>query len=421
MTAVEQGKSRPSGKGARLRVLVGAMAALAVVAVGVYLPRGWAAYQQAKLRNMPLLEIESLVKKQPENVEAQYQLGLGYARAGRYREAIHAFLAAIERQKEPNARTAAMLNDLGVAYLLEERYYESLLALQQAIALKPDFGAAYANLGRLHLATKMPFTATKELQKASDLEPQNLSTLCDLGEAHQQTLNQQGAEAAYQKALQISPHYVPALVGLGKTYYSEGKREQAIQTLDDALKQSADLPVARLTLARMQLEKSASPAELQSASDLIQQALHSDPNNPDAWYDLGRIALRQNQPAEAIADLTKALQLSPQHNGALHQLERALRAVGRVAEADRTAVVLRERSLREREETRLEEQIEHTPQDRNVQAQLAALYLQSGKRGLAMLLVQKLQQNAPDDPRLPALQQALNRQAAQSDAASKER
>lgn len=389
------------------------MLALVLVAgVGVFGMRGWNAYQDAKLQKMTLPELETVVKNQPSKSDARYRLGLAYARENKYSEAVKEFLAVLEQDKEPTAQTPDVLNDLGVIYLLQERYYESLVALQQALTLRPNFAAAYANLGRLHLATKMPFTATKELQKASDLDPNSLSILCDLGEAHQQTLNHDAAIQAYKKALSIDANHVPAHLGLGKVYYSEGKYEPATQELQAALKLAPDSAPAQMTLARIGIETAHTPEELQPAADLLQQALKTDPQNPDAWYDLGRVALKQKKPKEAIEHLKKALMYSPMHNGALHQIALALRADGRIAEADRTAKVQRERLLREREEMRLEEHIEHNPQDWAAQGQLATIYVMAGKRGLATLLVEKLKREAPTNPHLPALTRALSGQTA---------
>ena len=407
----------------RLRLLSRALMGVVGIAVCVLLARGWTASQtasqEAKLQQMSVSELETMVKSQPDNESARYKLGLAYTRDNRFSDATKTLLSVLEQEKEPTSQTADVLNDLGVLYLLQERYYESLVTLQQALALRPNFAAGYANMGRLHLATKMPFTATKELQKASELDPKNLSILCDLGEAHQQTLNHDAAEKIYQHALQLDPNHVPARLGLGKVYYSEGKNAQAIEALNEVLKVSPDSAPAELTLARLGIETAQSPTELQAAADHIHKALASDPQSPDGWYDLGRITLRQNHPAEAIEALKKALAYSPQHNGALHQIERALRAAGRTADADRTAKVLQERSLREREELRLEEHIDHNPQDWDAYAQLAEIYLLASKRGLAALLCEKLKQNAPQHPRLAGLLQELNRQMAPAPASPK--
>ena len=199
---------------------------------------------------------------------------------------------------------------------------------------------------------------------------------------------------------------------MGKVYYSEGKNEQATISLNEALKLAPGSAPALLTLARIGIETAQTPDQLQAAADKIQTALKTEPQSSDGWYDLGKIAIRQNRPKDAIEHLKKALAASPMHNGALHQIERALRADGRTAEADRTKKVLEERLLREREELRLEEYIEHHPKDWDAQGKLAEIYLLSGKRGLAMLLQQRLQQNAPDNAALPALNKALGQQTA---------
>jgi tetratricopeptide (TPR) repeat protein len=144
----------------------------------------------------------------------------------------------------------------------------------------------------------------------------------------------------------------------------------------------------------------------------VEKGLKADPQNPDGWYDLGKIALKQSKPKDAIEHLKKALTYSPQHNGALHQIERALRADGRIAEADRTKDVLQARLLREREELRLEEHVEHNQQDWEAQAKLAEIYLLNNKRGLAMLLIEKLKNNDPNNPKLPQLTQMLGGQTA---------
>src|SRR5262245_8959364 len=144
---------------ARLRWLGLALTGLPALALALYVPRGWSAYQDWKLRRMTLPELEAVVKTRPADLDARYRLGLAYAQANRLPEASRAFLAVLDRQPvRPD-----VLNDLGVVYLLQERYYESLVALQGALTADPDFAMAYANLGRLHLATKMPFTAAREL------------------------------------------------------------------------------------------------------------------------------------------------------------------------------------------------------------------------------------------------------------------
>jgi tetratricopeptide (TPR) repeat protein len=365
------------------------------------------------MQRMSVPALETLVRQQPGNTQALYRLGMAYAHENRYHDATNTLLAVLD--KDPVR--ADVMNDLGVVYLLQERYYESLTALNGALTARPNYAAALANLGRLHLATKMPFTAAGELERAVKSDPSDGGAWCDLGEAYQQTLNLQAAKRAYQSALALNGHSVRANVGLGKTEYSLAQYAEAEKTLNQALTLAPDDAQTLLTLARLHLEQAATDADLQSVQQLLDHAARVDPENPDIWYDQGRVALRRGKAAEAVDLLTKTLRMSPGHNAAMHQLERALRAVGRTADANRVARVFEARSLRDREETHLEEVVAHNPQDWDSQAQLTEIYLQSGNRGLALLVFRRMLQGAPHHPALPKIQHDLNRQFAPSPSA----
>ncbi len=368
------------------------------------LPAAWTGYRDWQLRRLSLAGLERLVKREPANAQARYLLGLAYVRANRYYDGARELLAA---QKAWPTR-ADILNDLGVAYLLQQRYYESLVALQGALTVRPNFAAAWANLGRLHIATQMPYTAATELDRAARLDPRDVETLCDLGQARQQTLNLKGARDAYQRALQLRPKHVRAHVGMGQTLYAMARYDDSEAALRRALSLRPEEATALAALARLRIERATSDADLQVARDLLLRTTRADPGAPDAWYDLGRVSLRLGQAKEAIDHQLRAIALSPDHKGALHQIERALRADGRTAAADRAAVVLRNRSMREREEGQLEERMARVPDDWDARARLTELYLMSGNQGLALLLYRQLKEGRPDHPRLPLLTRMLH-------------
>ncbi len=383
------------------------LVALLGLAVSIYAPPAWHAYSSSRMAKLSLPDLESLVKSQPNNVDARYLLGVAYARIDRYREAIHEFLAVLE--KDPSRFDA--LNDLGVAYLVQERYYEALVAFQGALTAKPDFAPAQANMGRLHLATKMPYTAVRELERAVKLDSSNVPALCDLGRAYLQTLNNKLAEETYKRAIKIDSNSVISYEGLGEIYLNLGRYSEAESVLNKALAIAPDDAPGLLTLARVRMNRTDSGPDLGSIDKLLRRAAQSDPGDPEIWYERGRVELRLGRSKEALAMQEHALQLSPRHIGALHQLERALRAAGRAAEADRAASLVQSRTMLEREEARLEERTTRNSDDWDAKARLAEIYLQSGKQGLSVLIVRQLKENKPDHPRLPMLLQALKPQA----------
>lgn len=353
---------------------------------------------------MSLTGLEHIVKEQPDNTEARYSLALSYIQSNRYTDGTHELLKVLD--KEPVR--ADVLNDLGVCYLFQQRYYEALVALEAALTAKPNYAPAYANLGRLHLITKMPFTAMREMEKAVQLDGTNVTALCDLGEASQQTLNLKNAVSAYQRAIKRDNHYVLAYVGLGRSLYSLGRYDEAEKVLNQALALSPNHPTALSTLGKLHLDKATNAESLAATHKLFERVSQLDPLNPDVWYDLGRVYLREGKPTEAITTLSRSLNLSPQDTGALHELERALRAAGRTTEADRVGQEFQKLALREREETHLEEHIAHDPQDWDARVRLALSYLETGNRGMALLLCRQVQHSAPQTPQLAILQQRLN-------------
>jgi tetratricopeptide (TPR) repeat protein len=364
----------------------------------------WNTSKQLAARNLPTKDLEARAKQQPKSAEAHYALALAYIKDSRTNEAINSFLAALDQ--EPTRHD--ILNDLGVTYLLLGRYYESLVALQGALSSNPNYAPAYANMGRLHIATKMPFTAVKELEKARQLEPKNIGTACDLGQAYQRTLNFKSAEDAYQRALALDPNSTQAMLGLGQVWYATTKYDNALEMLNKLAVKVPDDPAVHLALGRLYFERATGKNDFEQARKHFEQTVRLDQNDPEAWYQLGRVELKDGKNARALEMQRRALRIAPQHSGALYQLERCLRAVGRIADADRLAKTHQDRVLRERQELQLEEKISHSPDDWDARAQLAELYLTSGKTALATLLIKKIQQEKPDHPKLPQFLQILN-------------
>ncbi len=380
------------------------LALTVILGASIYGMGLWQRQQEARLHNMKVQDLEVMAKNQPTSNSVIYALGLAYARDSQYSKAIAQFLAVLS--KDP-AR-ADILNDLGVVYLLQGRYYESLVVLEGALRLKPDYPAVYANMGRLHLATKMPFTATRELEKADKLEPKNLGTLCDLGQAYQRTLNYKLALGAYQKAMDIDGAAPQALIGAGQAYYAMTQYDKAEEALKKALVITPNDSNALLALGRVQLERAVTPADLTSTQDTLEKALRADPDEAESWYMLGRLRSRQGKNTEALEMQKRALRIAPNHTGALHQLERCLRAVGRDKDADKVAKVHEERKLHDRREMLLEEQITRNTNDWDARAELVQIYLESGKRSLAVLMCDHIQKEKPDHPLLPKLLQMIN-------------
>lgn len=387
----------------RRRWLVPALIGTVVVAAVVRGPAEYRTWRDRGLKGQSVDQLESNLARNPKDPDAKYFLAMALVREGSLEKAPRLLREAL--LLDPVRHD--ILNDLGAVYLVQRRYYESLVALQGAVTAKPDYAPAWANLGRLHIAMEMAYTAAKELRKSLDLEPGNTEVLCDYGEACRRTLNYKGGEAAYREAIGKRPEHVRAHTGLALILQEKGSYDEALKSLETANRLQPDDPAILTTMGGILLRKDGGEAGRGKAEPYLRKAVELDPSLADGWYNLGNFELLAGRPKVAVEHLAKALQFAPDHMGILNLLERALRRSGRVADADRAAKVFRARAMRDREETVLEERTHRNAEDWDAVARLAELYLGSNKRYKAVWMTNRLKVGAPYHPKLPRLLQII--------------
>lgn len=400
---VTPGEGRPPA--GRRRLLIGALGVLVALAAVVDGPRVREALRERQLARMSAAQLAEVVRRRPDDLAARYQWGLALARAGDNAAGTRELLAVLSR--EPGR--AEVLNDLGVLYLLQERYYEALVALNGAVAARPEYGRAFANLGRLYLATKMPYTALRQFQRAIRLGAADAPTLCDLGNAYQQTLNFRSARRVYERVLRQNSRSAAAWLGLARADEGLTDEDGAIGAARRALQLRPRDPAAMAALGHFLLLRAVTPADLQTPRGLLAAAVAGDPSDPEARYDLGRCWRRLGNEREAIAVLRAALRLSPDHPGAAYQLSQALIASGRVSEGERVGAAFRRTAARSREQDRLEERVFQQPGDLTARLQLARLYAEERRPGLALLQCRQILNAAPSHAEARRLAEQLAR------------
>lgn len=151
----------------------------------------------------------------------------------------------------------------------------ALPLLDEAIAIHPQFAAAYQEKGSAYL-------------KLNELEK---------------------AQAAFVKAIEIKPDYVEAKYSLGYTYYLMKNYEVAAAIFGDVLQQKKDMPEAfmYLGISLAYLKKT------DQAEYALKQAIgmKGGENLALAHRSLASIYMQKNKNAEAAAELEKYLSLAP--------------------------------------------------------------------------------------------------------------
>lgn len=110
---------------------------------------------------------------------AYNNLGIAYAKQGRYDEAMRAFLTVLRR----DPADVMAHNNIGLVYYKTGMLEEAMKEFNIALSLNPSYSESHSNLGNLYLDKGLKEKAIKEFQKALETSPdflparQSLETL----------------------------------------------------------------------------------------------------------------------------------------------------------------------------------------------------------------------------------------------------
>ena len=194
-------------------------------------------------------------------------------------------------------------------------------------------------------------------------DPRNLTPLFNLASSLSLQGKYQDAVAEFRHALTLYPNDESILNSLGVALQNAGDARQAQETFQQAIAAHPDACDARFNLARLNLEANqASDAEQQyrlmlqqcppsadiesglglslsmegnneAAAAELHKALQIDPQDLTALYNLGRLAIKDNQIAEAVGFLETAAAAHPDDTDTHAVLAYAYTQSGRLSDA----------------------------------------------------------------------------------------
>lgn len=307
---------------------------------------------------------EELIRLDPRDFWAHYNLGWVYQKLGLYRESVEPLKRAISIN--PNDVDAYRLlarayNNLGlwreeidtIRGLLRlnpsddikaEAWYavgqanhnlgdDELAAIgyELAIHIKPDHALAYNNLGAAYFNLGRYEEAAKALKKAIALKPDFFEAYYNIGLVNSK-LNRYGqALEAFEEAIRIKPDYALAYRNLGDAYFNLGQWQDAVAAHNETIRIRPDdadahtsLGVAYYQLGRYQEAVESLRKAIQIKSDYAAPYI----NLSAAYTGLGRYD-------EAEKASRKAIQLNPNNAVAHNNLGVALERQGRDDEAEK--------------------------------------------------------------------------------------
>ncbi|HQU83238.1 MAG TPA: tetratricopeptide repeat protein [Pyrinomonadaceae bacterium] len=140
--------------------------------------------------------------------------------------------AKMEKAKnEPNNFEAQM--EVGDLYSQIGRYDEAVKYYQAGIKLQPNNFQANVVLANVYFDTKQYEEAEKYYAKALEINPKDVNSRTDLATTLVERPNPQfdRAIAEFKKSLELEPKHEPTIYNLGVAYFKKGDKENAKKML----------------------------------------------------------------------------------------------------------------------------------------------------------------------------------------------
>ena len=233
-----------------------------------------------------------------------------------------------KKEPEPTPEFAEYYNH-GLDRLQTENYIGAADAFKKAIEIDPAYDKAHYTLGRIFLINLgKTAEAVERLTTAVTLAPNNARAHQMLGVAHFKRNAYRHAIPALRRAVELGvqveedypyhPYYDLGMVYLKQDEFDEAIRcfEQAIQLHPDQIRAYYGLGNALIRKGDVKngAEQIRKYQALKPYLNLVSQleiAVRRTPNNPERWYQLGRLHAQYGRFEKAIVPLQRSIELNP--------------------------------------------------------------------------------------------------------------
>jgi tetratricopeptide (TPR) repeat protein len=120
-------------------------------------------------------------------------------------------------------------NNLGIGYLDQLQYEDSIHAFEQVVRLRPDYKDGYINLGLTYIEWEKYEEARKPLEKALTLLPDDARALYYMALVERRARHSEAETADLEKVVAQFPQSRDARRELGISYYQQHRSDEAIE------------------------------------------------------------------------------------------------------------------------------------------------------------------------------------------------
>ncbi len=283
--------------------------------------------------NSAVKNFNEAITRDPTLFAAWQDLGLAYAKANRWIDAVNAFAEVARHQ--PNSIEAAYFHAL--ALYNSRRPAEAEREVRRALRIDAGAVEAHTLLGII-LASRgnANSEAADALSQAIALNPNSVDAQFYLGRVQYAMKDYAGSVKSLRAAVKLNPSHSEARFFLGTVLELTGDSNAAMSQYQELLKMDPDSVMGQLGLGALLVKQ----GKIDEALIALTRAVSLDGKEFEAHWALGRALSLKERYAEAAESFQKAVALTPARADAHYQLGLALRRLGRSDEANREFAIV---------------------------------------------------------------------------------
>ncbi|WP_305046478.1 XrtA/PEP-CTERM system TPR-repeat protein PrsT [Geoalkalibacter sp.] len=247
-------------------------------------------------------ELQKVKLQDPSNVELDALLAKAYIETDRHEEA----LALIENYLKSQPPTAEALVIKGRAYLVKKEFPQALEAFAKARELDPQYLHAYLGLVSVHLAEGRVDEALPILKTATELHPTDKRAFVLMANLFTAQGRTEESLEVWKKVLAIDARDAEALYQVGLLSLNEGNLEEGSKYAEDLVAKHPNRPQGHQLRGLVYYQK----GDYDRAAESFQRSL-AQGSNLQSHYFLGLCQYRLGKYELALSEFNRALDLNP--------------------------------------------------------------------------------------------------------------